>query len=124
MANLRAYCSCHRDELLIEWRTFNGVNVETRRTGNWVRDYLDRAPDASLDGLGSFVAEPADGDHPHFRYHLRCPKPGCSYHQELTTPIMWLHNYVRAMWGAQIEQVDIWDLERWVREQSGRTKQR
>jgi hypothetical protein len=122
MANLRAYCSRHHDELLIEWRTFNGVNVEIRDTGNWVRNYLDYAPDASLDGLGSFVAEPADGDHPHFRYHLRCPKPGCSYHQELTTPIGWLYGFLREMWRQHVGQVDIWDLESWVKAESARRK--
>jgi hypothetical protein len=133
-ASLRAYCSTHPDELLIQWQTFDGQGVFTVETGNWVADYLGYVPDEAeqqhhrdvgLDDFLSFaIAEPADGDQPHFRYHLRCSRPSCNYHQELTEPITWLHNYVRAMWKAQIGQVDIPDLERWVREQSGRMKRR
>jgi hypothetical protein len=128
-ARLRAHCAYHHDVMLIEWQTFDDGRVFTVETGNWAWDYLGYVPDEAEQErirdegpsglLTSAVAEPAEGDRPHFRYHLRCPRPSCSYHQELTQPIAWLHDYVKAMWTEGIEQGDIWDLESWVKEQSG-----
>lgn len=119
---LTIHCPRHSEVVLKTLITDDGYVVGTK-PGNWTYEFIgDWVPtDEELLKLGISrqsvaVAKPGPGQEQHFRYHLRCPRPSCGYHNEHGTHVTeQLHLYVMSLYRAGVADAKISDLESWIR---------
>lgn len=81
-------CPKHPNQTLMEWWWTDRDPAQTwvLNAPGFSQEYIGYQPDDDTRAAGvriglDFAVAPAESDDsPHFRFHLRCPQPACSYH--------------------------------------------